>query len=272
VLIAGVGEGGVGVDREPAEAPSPTLHGELSGAEGFASGGLGGDLPMHGAPTVRASAGILGYGPTASVSGRDGAPPVQFGVRGPLSNRKSDRRTAKSAGKRGVGADASVDVQVPLSWRCVQPDILLAPIGHHLYFGLSVDVDATQRERQLHEHPRRPRAAAKGALPARLGKLSAHTETAPLAGATEPPRITIRLLDRRDARRPRRRPPTKFEGLTSDAEGRSQFIDKLTIQHLPAYRYLRLYISEHATRSVRPALQIEASTLAEGVIRRQPNG
>ncbi len=138
VVIAGIGEGGgVSVDREPADAPSPTLHGELSIGDGLASGGVSGDVPLHGAPSAGANAGVLGFGPSATVTrSSDGSPSGQLGVQGPLSTGKKNSKSSKAKSSGGAKADASVDVEVPLSWRYIQPDTLISPLGHNLYFGL----------------------------------------------------------------------------------------------------------------------------------------
>jgi hypothetical protein len=138
VLIAGVGEGGgVSVDREPADASSPTLHGELSIGDGLASGGVSGDLPLHGPPSIGANAGVLGYGPNATVTrASDGSPAAQLGLQGPLSAGNKNGKPSKSKSSQGAKADAFVDVEVPLSWRYIQPDTLISPLRHNLYFGL----------------------------------------------------------------------------------------------------------------------------------------
>jgi hypothetical protein len=66
-------------------------------------------------------------------------------------------------------------------------------------------------------------------------------------------------------------PPQKTEALISNAAGRSQFIHRLTIQHLLGYELLRIYIMPPGTRELRPALEIPTATLAEGVIAHEPN-
>lgn len=65
-------------------------------------------------------------------------------------------------------------------------------------------------------------------------------------------------------------PPKKAEVLVSNTAGRSQFIHRLTIQHLLAYKWLRIYTIRAGMRILKPALQIETAFLAEGVMRHEP--
>lgn len=137
-LVLGVGEGGgVGVDRQPADDhPSITLHGEASISDGLASGGTSADLPFHGSPSVGASAGVLGYGPSATVTRSNGSFAAQLGIQGPLSKPEKNTRATGSSSKKGFDADGSVDLYVPIPWRYTPPiDTLPPPPGRSLFFG-----------------------------------------------------------------------------------------------------------------------------------------
>jgi hypothetical protein len=136
VVIGGIGEGAsVSVDRQNAdEHPSAAIHGELSAKDGIVSAGLSGDLPLNGEPSVSGNAGILGFGPSATVTGKDGSLAADLGIDGPLPSGKKTQKPRRPA-ERGAGAEASVDVEIPVSWHFVQPDTLLTPVGRHLFFG-----------------------------------------------------------------------------------------------------------------------------------------
>jgi hypothetical protein len=136
VVIAGVGEGGgVSVDRQnPDDRPSASLHAELSDKYGIGSAGASGDLPLHGEPSVSANVGALGYGPEGTITRTNGALSADGGIEGPLPKGKKSTKKSQTD-EHGTGADASVDVEVPVTWHYLIPDTLFTPIGRHLFFG-----------------------------------------------------------------------------------------------------------------------------------------
>jgi hypothetical protein len=108
-------------------------------------------------------------------------------------------------------------------------------------------------------------------IPALAGvtSVSAKALLTPVAGTSV--RLTINAVSHYAYTAVLITPPTKTEALISNVEGRSQFIHRLTLQHLLGYKYLRIYTLTPATRQLRPALQIPTTVLAEGIIAK-PNG
>jgi hypothetical protein len=136
VVIGGVGEGGgISIDRQdPDEAPSIALHSDLSVSDGIASAGASGDLPLHGEPSVSANAKLLDFGPEGTITRKDGALSADGAIDGPLPSGKKSTKESQND-EHGVRTEASVDVEVRVSWHYLIPDTLLSPVGRHLFFG-----------------------------------------------------------------------------------------------------------------------------------------
>jgi hypothetical protein len=137
VVIVGIGEGGsASVDRQPAgDRPTLSLHGDLSASDGLGSAGTSADIPLHGSPSIGASAGVLGFGPDAAITRSDKKFATQFGVEGPLS-KPEKTQSSGSTSHHSVSADASLDLHVPIPWQYVQPDSLITPAtSRQLLFG-----------------------------------------------------------------------------------------------------------------------------------------
>jgi hypothetical protein len=136
VAIFGIGDGAtVSADRQDAnEQPTPAIDAEVSGDDGIGSGGVSADVPLHGAPSVGGNLGLLEFGPEGTITRKDGRLATDFGLTGPIPTGKETQKTSQP-GEHGVSANASIDGEVPISWRYVRLDTLMPPVSQHMFFG-----------------------------------------------------------------------------------------------------------------------------------------